>query len=306
MTPAIASLVWITLASAACPPLPDPIPDIDDRALQRRTETRATRLLSAGLGVDRAELERELLRDGAELWNLPKPASGEVLTHESLYARRARSVLNVQSYYKCDHCPKWHDGGEATAFVIAEGGICASNHHVFEGDDSQRMVVTTVDGEVLPIIEVLAASEADDVAIFRVQLGKSELRPIPMRAAAPTGTPVGLISHPSGRHWMFSSGIIARRASRKGALHPGTENSEGGSTPIVNVTCEYGVGSSGGPILDMHGNVVAMVSATEPIYADREAKENIQMVVRICVAADRIIEIARRQRLVDPAADQTP
>ena len=64
-------------------------------------------------------------------------------------------------------------------------------------------------------------------------------------------------------------------------------------TRTIEITADYGVGSSGGPVLDMSGNVVGMVSNTQGVYADPKERRNFQMNFHICVPAESILSLIR-------------
>jgi hypothetical protein len=60
---------------------------------------------------------------------------------------------------------------------------------------------------------------------------------------------------------------------------------------MLEITAEYAIGSSGGPVLDERGNAIGMVCATDTIFADAQKKEDPQAVVRTCVPAESILRL---------------
>ncbi len=62
-------------------------------------------------------------------------------------------------------------------------------------------------------------------------------------------------------------------------------------TQTLEITADYGVGSSGGPVLDLSGNVVGMVSNTLAVYADSKDKRSLQMNFHHCVPAESILTL---------------
>ena len=169
------------------------------------------------------------------------------------------------------------------------------------------MVVTTAWGKSYPVREVLAASRKDDAAIFRIDLAGDLLTPIPLRGGAGPGEVVAVLSHPGGNFFSFSPGHVSRRAWRFGGLNGGvgelrpTDPHAEAIAPdkydklarAIEITADYGVGSSGGPVLDLHGNVVGMVSCTAPIFSNPENGHVLQMSIHICVPAESILSLIR-------------
>ena len=69
------------------------------------------------------------------------------------------------------------------------------------------------------------------------------------------GERVHAVTNPTGRFYTYSSGEISRffiKPNRKGYKRSGSK--------CITVTCDYGGGSSGGPIFNDQGQVVAVVS----------------------------------------------
>lgn len=75
--------------------------------------------------------------------------------------------------------------------------------------------------------------------------------------------------------------------------------SPNGKTPIrMEITAEYGAGSSGGPVLDNCGNLVGIIATTYTIYlsqqdGDRKTSGQPQMVVRGTVPVKALAELIR-------------
>lgn len=201
------------------------------------------------------------------------------------YATLSRGVFMLSSVYKCDKCDKWHTGAAATAWCLSADGVMVTNYHVFEHAKGEAYGVTSRDGEVWPVVEILAADRVNDLAVFRVE-GEGFQR-LSLGAPAEVGDHVRVISHPNQQFFMQTSGEVARyhlarsRKSKKG-------------TVMMSITADYAKGSSGGPVLNDAGEVVGVVSSTQSIYYDKDDEgdpENLQMVVKntIPVAALRAL-----------------
>ena len=114
-------------------------------------------------------------------------------------------------------------------------------------------------GKVYPIVEVLASSDKHDLAVIRLDVGDDELSPLPIARSAEVGEDVHVVSHPKGRFYEYSRGHIGRFL-----ISPRNQN-----TKRISVTSHYGGGSSGGPIFNDQGQVVAVVSEAE-VVPDRK------------------------------------
>ncbi len=280
-----------------------------DELYERAIANHAAQLVEGGKTRTAAVLAAQLARESCSvgLPALRRGASGL----EAVYDSAVPGVLILASIAKCPGCGHYHlPKSEATAFVLTSDGLCASNYHVFDhADADQHVVAFDYQGRAYVVTEVLAASARDDAAIFRIDPAGRTLSPIPLNPAGRVGSAISIISHPDGNHFMLSSGIVCRRGTKFGGINgdmdefrpPKHDTRPTGEldnptdadklTPILEVSCEYGVGSSGGPVLDSSGNAIGMVSNTRTIYASPKGKKDPQMVVRTCVPAESIIKL---------------
>lgn len=188
------------------------------------------------------------------------------ISGEAFYKTFRKGVLMMGKVHKCGHCPENHIS-TASAFVISKEGICATNYHVFKSYDpskpSEYITFFVMDSEqnVYPVIEVLAASKHDDIAIFRIDKGEHELHPLAIGEQKAPGASIHLISHPDHRFYTFTNGQINRHY-----IKPGTTKIR------QSISAEFAKGSSGAPIMDDGGNVVGMVAGTQNIYYDPDGK----------------------------------
>lgn len=267
---------------------------IDDEKFMRGLEAAAGVLCESGAARTLSELRAGLGRARTDA-SVRAPRAGTSATHWSaLYRRRSPGVLVLCRVHKCERCPLWHHASEGCAFVLTDDGLCATARHTFDGTDEHYLVAGTCDGRVLPVVEVLAASEADDVAIIRV--AGTGLSPIPLRDAAPAGSEVAVLSHPRHHLYSLSTGVVARRAVKYGGIGGDVKSLAGVPTPVLEITAAFGVGSSGAPILDRAGNAVGMAVSTTTVYAGKKPDGDPQMAIYRAATAGRIA------RLLEPAA----
>ena len=264
---------WATVAPLPSADHADGEPaSVDDRRLYMRLLQAAVRLHEDGKATPMATLREQLSRKTCRL-ALP-PGADRPVASPDLYRRARDSVLMIGRLYKCDKCEHWHLG-MAAGFVLTASGAVATNYHVVDKADSAALVVMAGDGRVLPVREVLAADKVNDVAIL--QLDGQGPAPLPLGPEAPVGTAARVISHPERHFYMMTEGIVARYFTARAIDSHG---------PRVAITAEYAKGSSGAPVFDDCGRVIALVESTHSIYYDKDEdgkEQHLQMVLRQCI-----------------------
>jgi serine protease Do len=263
---------------------------VEDQLLKRTLKREAERLLTRGQTVEMGVLIRQLHHSVCAL-DLQAPESA-VYDPVDLYSAARRSVVLVSGLYKCGHCSDWHVS-TASGFVLTADGAVVTNYHVVDSPEYRTLVVMTADQHVVPVQRVLAANRADDLAILKIEA--RGLHPLPLvgpLADSPVGTPVSVISHPDGRYYHYSEGVVTRHLQLDGP---------GRTVEALTISAEYARGSSGAPVLNRQGQVIAVVSNTESIYytQDGPRQRDLQMVIRTCAPAASIL------RLIHPPAQLT-
>jgi S1-C subfamily serine protease len=273
---------------------------VDDEAFLDKVIAGAVQLKEAGRLVPLLTLQCQLNRQffavqsapGAQT-NLPPPA---------LYQRLLKSTLAVGDFYQCDACTNWHFTA-ATAFVVASNGIiCTSYHVVGNGEEDTPnkpdfLVAADCEGRVYPVREVLAADPDADTCLLKIDA--AGLQPLPLRTNALTGERIYCLGHPEGNHFLFSQGMVARLMRSRDVmsiLEPdGERTARARATLYLNVTAEFSPGSSGGPIVDEEGNVLAQVqSITSSVEDDGTNSIGGPFVsgpIRNCVASEEILRL---------------
>jgi serine protease Do len=181
----------------------------------------------------------------------------------------------------------------ATAFPITGDGIIVTNYHVLQQIISKDIPLYEIDstlflsdakGNIFGIDSVLTYNVNADIALFKVKnIHHTIIHPLSFGKEAATGAPVYLLAHPDGFPYYFSSGIVSRTAKY---------SQFGDYSERMDVTADYGKGSSGGPVVDQYGNVIGVVSSTHSIYAN-DRFENLQMVVKQTIPVKSIITLIK-------------
>lgn len=256
---------------------------LDDRSTMLRLQRQTTRLIN-----DKKFASAKLLRDQLKVQDQCVlklgAAAREPLSPVEIYRLNKPGVLIVAGIYKCGKCSKWH-ANPASGFAIKEDGVIVTNYHVIN-HSKHSMFVMTDEGKIYPISMVLAANEAEDVAICQVDLPKGEkLHPLPLNPEAPPGTPVTVISHPRQNFYTLTQGHVSRYFKRPGR--------QGKVISQMSITADYAKGSSGAPLFDDKGNVIGLVKATASLYGRIKDgnQENLQMVLKHCATAQSILDL---------------
>lgn len=178
----------------------------------------------------------------------------------------------------------------ATAFPINSAGTMVTNHHVFERlfkkdtkfyDMDSTLFLSDVNGNVFGIDSILSYDENADLALFTVKNAHGiKIHPLTLGNDAPVGAQVYALSNPEGFPYYFSSGVVARNVKYAAF---------GAYTERMDITADYGIGSSGGPIVNEFGGLVGVVSSTHSIYSKQ--REDLQMVVKQTIPVRSIYSI---------------
>ena len=274
----------------------------DDAALSSAFEEKLGKVAAAGGAMPLGKAQKAL----EKTWNgkFPAPESQPAATGRgglpgSFLDSAMAAVVAVGTVYKCGECEKWHQGGFSSGWIFSPDGLVVTNAHVFEGREGDVPGVMLRDGSVFPIAGVLGGDRDADVAVFRIDAGGRRLPAKRLAGGASVGEQVYVVSHPQGRLWSLTAGLISR-------FHRQDYGGDGRATDWMAITADFAGGSSGGPVLNARGEVVGMVSSTTTAYSDpSECKEHpgpeVQMVFKDCVPLKEL-----KGFLDSAAGDQTP
>jgi len=271
-----------TVAIAKSPTAPPT--EIDDYSRTRSLERAALRMMAKGTTVPIQTLITQLDRRECRLALSPTNVSHK-LTAAEIYQQFKPSVLLVSGVYKCPRCGRYHTN-TASGFFITATGAFVTGYHVVNNKTNNTMVAMTDGGKVFPVKEVLAASRDDDVAILRVDGGGTGFQPVALSTDAPVGSPVYVISHPNGRFYTFTDGLVSRYY---------TQTSDGKAVSMMAITADFARGSSGAPVFNEYGAVVSFVASTMSVYYHGEEgkKDDLQMVFKQCVPARSVLKLIK-------------
>jgi putative serine protease PepD len=142
---------------------------------------------------------------------------------------------------------------EGTGFVYDTTGDIVTNQHVISG--STKVKVKFSDGSTYTAT-VVGSDSATDIAVLHVNAPSSKLVPLTLADSAKVavGDGVVAIGNPFGLDGTVTSGIVSA---------VGREISSPDDTPIegaIQTDAAINHGNSGGPLLDLHGEVIGITS----------------------------------------------
>jgi S1-C subfamily serine protease len=185
---------------------------------------------------------------------LPAPTEPEApWTPKRVFAERSASVAVVRVWAPVEGelaqlmelMGMQKASGQGSAFAVGPD-LLVTNHHVI--GEAVQAEVELADGRVLAPVEVLALDPTNDLALIRVP--GATLAPIPLSELAPeVGDPCYAIGAPLGMDQTLTEGIVSAKR-------------EMGSTQVVQMQTPIAPGSSGGPLLDGHGQLIGVNTAT--------------------------------------------
>jgi S1-C subfamily serine protease len=217
--------------------------------------------------------------------------SKRVLKANDLYKLAKQATVITGCAYLCPKCDKVHLS-ESSGYVIDSKGIIVTNYHVMatyafmkDGNKPKGFFVRLSDGKTYNVISILASSKIDDLAILQLDTKGDELAALPLAQRAEVGDQVYVLGHPKGMHYYFSQGFI----NNKYMEQTGEPNNRI-YREMMAISADYATGSSGGPVLDIYGNVVGTVSNTNMLLHS-DMNPSVQMIVKNTVPVESLWKI---------------
>lgn len=154
-------------------------------------------------------------------------------------------------------------------FINREGHIVTNRHVLY---NASRAEIKTSDGKVFQIRQILQEDSDADLVIASTDAPPREARAVSMSSDLPeAGEKIVVIGNPLGLEQTVSDGIVSavRRNNRE--------------VDLIQVTAPVSSGNSGGPLLNMRGEVIGVAT-----FQYRTGQN-----LNFCVAASRIIAMQR-------------
>lgn len=161
-------------------------------------------------------------------------------------------VVNYRSHtgYTGTSLVEW---GSGTGFVITTNGYIVTNQHVVE--DAEKLTVLLEDGTEIDA-KLIGADVSTDIAVLKIDRTNLVALPLGNSDAVRVGESVLAIGNPLDSTELFGSvtlGIISAKARNI--------NIDGFTNEYLQTDAAINFGNSGGPLINMKGEVIGMNSA---------------------------------------------
>ena len=158
---------------------------------------------------------------------------------------------------------------EGSGFILNPNGVILTNYHVIEGAKSATVILA--DKTSFSVEGFLAILPGKDIALVQIQAGAKQLQSLPLAEAPPNrGERVYAFGAPLGLQRSVSDGIIASLRSGE-EVRDNFRQSVRGNVNVyrdllgyevdaqwVQTTSPISPGNSGGPLVNVHGQVIAI------------------------------------------------
>lgn len=159
----------------------------------------------------------------------------------TLYERNKDAVFVV---YTSDGT----NNAQGSGFFISSSGVAVSNYHVFKGTQRGLESIKT-ENDTFKVETVLASSEDNDYIVFKVTGNVTTFPYLNIASSLPrVGEDVFAIGAPEGLEQTLSRGIVSALRVKN-------------DLTLIQTTTQITHGSSGGPLFNMHGEVIGITSA---------------------------------------------
>lgn len=182
--------------------------------------------------------------------------SGQRLEPCAIAEKGRKALIRVGWLCLCSHCDRWHvclSGGYA---ISADGVVVTAFHVVSPDDEAMResyLVAADTDGHVYP----LAADKELDTAVIRIDA--QNLSPLPLNDQSVPGDAAYVFSDPLSVAGYFSAGMVNRYHWDDEGERAHADTLDAARHLRLNVSTDWGPGSSGAAVLDACGNAIGHV-----------------------------------------------
>jgi S1-C subfamily serine protease/regulator of sirC expression with transglutaminase-like and TPR domain len=176
------------------------------------------------------------------------PKTAEARTAVEL-AKQARPAVVVITFAGRDGKKQ----GLGTGFVVAADGLIATNLHVV--GEARPVTVQTSDGKQHPVTTVYASDRTLDLALLRIDAKGLPTLPLGDSDALKAGEAVVALGHPLALKYSVVSGVVSGRPTIE-------------SRQMIQLAIPIEPGNSGGPLLDMRGHVVGIITLKSQLTAN--------------------------------------
>jgi len=137
--------------------------------------------------------------------------------------------------------------GVGSGFFINRNGYVVTNRHVMQQGDQAE--IKTIQGSVFRVTRIVYEDVQADLVVLASNASQQESKPVQINSRLPeVGEKVIVVGNPLGLEQTVSDGIVS-------ALRRNQHSVE-----FIQVTAPISPGNSGGPLLNMHGEVIGVAT----------------------------------------------
>jgi len=220
--------------------------------------------------------------------------SKKVLTANAIYERAKEATVITGCVYLCPRCSNPHIS-ESSGYIIDPKGIMVTNYHVMatyanmtDGNKPLGFIVRMSNGKTYAVKSVLTSSKENDLAILQLETNGDRLPALPLSEGSKVGEKIFVLGHPKGMHYFFSQGHVMDKYREEAG-----QDDHKFFRDMVVISADYATGSSGGPVINEYGDVVATVSNTHPLIHS-EMNPGLQMVLKNTVPVESLRKLIQK------------
>jgi len=172
--------------------------------------------------------------------------------------------------------------GEGSGFIVSTDGVILTNAHVVS--DAEEVVVKLTDRREF-IAKVMGTDQRTDIAVLKIDARDLQAAPLTPPSPPQVGEWVLAIGSPFGFESTVTAGVIS--ATRRSL--PGD-----GSVPFIQTDAAVNPGNSGGPLINMRGEVIGINSQ---IFTKTGGYQGLSFAIPIAVAQRVQQQILRAGRV---------
>ncbi len=150
-----------------------------------------------------------------------------------------------------------HTLGTGSGFLISRDGLVATNQHVI--GTARPIKIELLDGTEFDVASVHAWDRHLDLAILKIDVGDRELPFLELAdpASIEQGEPILGFGNPQGLKFSVVSGLVSAIRELDEEFRVEGETPD---FPLIQIAMPIEMGNSGGPIVDLEGRVLGIVT----------------------------------------------
>lgn len=141
--------------------------------------------------------------------------------------------------------------GEGSGVIVDPAGYIVTNYHVIS--QAAQASVQLADGRTIENVKVVGADPHNDLAVLKIDAGQLPAAPWGKSDQLEVGDPVLAVGNPYGFERTVTAGIVSAK-DREGATALGSQE-------FLQTDAAVNPGNSGGPLVNLKGEVVGINTA---------------------------------------------